>query len=485
MSEEVDSTVLARFVRAARHAAVERLLGRTGVEQSALDRRFARCATWSRLARELHAWRADRNEAARLRFAFRVGLRLRLDARHAMDRIEAMSGQSDASVAGRAASEADISAGLRSNDDPEVRRDLHRALAALGAARATPRRCARAAADRLALRLGFRSGYASLICDTAGLRCRPLRDAARATLAATRAPHFEERRYWWPAAAEPVPAEGVAFLLSRFAPDGGESGAALQDVLSFFIDLARQAGCRTDGLEIDCSERSGKAARPFAGPVSPPWRVVVSIRPVGTLRDVSELLHELGHGLAFAGIDPGRRWEHRLLWHDHVQETFAFLAASLMQEAAFVREALGCAPSDAAETARYARFCETHLIRRHAALSLLMLAGADRHPGFPARYSAFMERQTGIRHPPELAYEAMEPELMSCSYLAAWLASAQALVQLRRAFGARWWESDYAWAQLRACWRTGGGCPGTAFRQLTGGAPSNPRALVARCTGDL
>jgi hypothetical protein len=464
--------LLRRVVERRRRTAAAALLGEPCRAQGSGRGGAAACVGDAALAQDHRQWRGDGDLAARHRFGFRFGARLTLEN----DRC-----RPPAKAAAQPESEA--LAQLRTEPCAEARRSLIMGLRRQWGSASLRLAGCRARAERLAARVAG-TDYATLVCAQSGLERRSLQRSARSFLAATRDNHFDAMRRWWSAAGAPVAAADLAYLLAWRGPDGGQPQIDLQDLARLLTGLANRFGCRTEGIRIDDAERAGKSARPFAAPVDPPREVVVSVRPTGSFRDASELFHELGHGLAFAGIDPSQRWEFRLLWHDHVQETFAFIASSLLQNPDFVASALGASAADSAELADHARFCEVHLMRRHAALSLLVLGSVDRRAAFPVRYARFMEHHTGVEHPLERANADVEPELGSCSYFAAWLAAARAVQGLRRDFGAHWWEAQGAWARLRGAWRKGGGCSEESFARITAGSSRGAAALTAQALGN-
>ena len=91
-------------------------------------------------------------------------------------------------------------------------------------------------------------------------------------------------------------------------------------------------------------------------------------RAQGGLHDYQAFLHEAGHALHYAGLDPELPYTFRRLSRDHaLTEIYSFLLESITREPGWHTLHFGVTEEEDAERAEAARFLEVLLFRRYAA----------------------------------------------------------------------------------------------------------------------
>jgi hypothetical protein len=208
-------------------------------------------------------------------------------------------------------------------------------------------------------------------------------------------------------------------------------------------------------IEIDVEERAAKTPRAFCAPIRVPDEVKLVLQPYGGHDDWSTFLHELGHALHFAHIDPGQPLEFRRMGDNGVTEGWAMTFDHLMMVPAFLRRVAGI--SDPEAYLRLAAFRELAALRRYAA-KFAYERSLHREGPSPARAAEYVERlsaATRARAPEQLWLEDVDPHYYCIRYLRAWMFAGAVHAELRERFDEDWFLNPRSGAFLRELWSLG------------------------------
>ena len=213
------------------------------------------------------------------------------------------------------------------------------------------------------------------------------------------------------------------------------------------------------GIRLDLDDRPQKSPRACVIASDPPNVVHLITRAQGGLHDYQAFLHEAGHALHYASVDPRLPYTFRKLSRDHaLTEIYSYIVEAISREPAWHAEHFGLSDEEAAENAEATVFLEALLFRRYAAKLQFELAFWGRYRddgGTPAGYSERLTEATGIYYPAENYLSDMDSGFYSADYLRAWIRSAQLRQHLVREVGEDWWRSPVTWEKLRGLWREG------------------------------
>jgi hypothetical protein len=220
------------------------------------------------------------------------------------------------------------------------------------------------------------------------------------------------------------------------------------------LDLAA-----TTGIRLDLDDRPQKSPRACVIASDPPRVVHLITRAQGGLHDYQAFLHEAGHALHYASVDPSLPYTFRKISRDHaLTEIYSYIVEALSREPGWHAEHFGLSDAEAAENAEATVFLEALLFRRYAAklrFELDFWARFDEDGGSPAGYSELLTAATGIRYPAENYLSDMDSGFYSADYLRAWIRSAQLRRHLVDEVGEDWWRRPETGERLRALWREG------------------------------
>ncbi|MGZ8782330.1 MAG: hypothetical protein ACXWZB_02405 [Gaiellaceae bacterium] len=213
------------------------------------------------------------------------------------------------------------------------------------------------------------------------------------------------------------------------------------------------------GIRLDLDDRPQKSPRACVIASDPPNVVHLITRAQGGLHDYQALLHEAGHALHYASVDPELPYTFRKLSRDHaLTEIYSYIVEAISREPAWHAEHFGLSDEQAAENAEATVFLEALLFRRYAAKLRFELDFWDRYAedgGTAGGYSEGLTAATGIRYPAENFLSDMDSGFYSADYLRAWIRSAQLRQHLVREVGENWWRSPETGARLRELWSEG------------------------------
>jgi hypothetical protein len=220
------------------------------------------------------------------------------------------------------------------------------------------------------------------------------------------------------------------------------------------FDLAAQPNIR-----LDLDDRPQKSPRACVIPSDPPSVVHLITRAQGGLHDYQAFLHEAGHALHYAGVDPGLPYTFRTLARDHaLTEIYSYILEAISREPGWHAEYFGLSDEQAAENAEATTFLEAALYRRYTAKLQFELEFWGRFAddeGTPAGYQERLTAATGVRYRSDQYLSDMDSGFYSADYLRAWIRSAQLRAHLTSEVGEDWWRNPGTGELLRGLFAEG------------------------------
>jgi hypothetical protein len=189
-------------------------------------------------------------------------------------------------------------------------------------------------------------------------------------------------------------------------------------------------------------------------PSNPPDVVHLITRAQGGLSDYQAFMHEAGHALHYAGVDPRLPYTFRSVSRDHaLTEIYSYIFEAVTREPGWHALHFGLSDAQAEENAQATLFLEALLYRRYAAKLLYELgfwsAFAEERGTSERDYSTLLTAATGIRYDPRNYLSDMDSGFYSADYLRAWIRSAQLRVFLLGEVGDDWWRDRRSGEILR------------------------------------
>jgi hypothetical protein len=213
------------------------------------------------------------------------------------------------------------------------------------------------------------------------------------------------------------------------------------------------------GIRLDLEDRPQKSPRACVIASDPPELVHLITRAQGGLHDYAAFLHEAGHALHYAGIDPVLPYTFRKIARDHaLTEIYAYILEAIVREPGWHAEHFGLDDEEAVRNAEASVFLEALLFRRYTAKLAFELDFWSRfgeHGASREGYADRLRAATGFRYPTENAFADMDPGFYSADYLRAWIRSAQLRHVLVRDVGEDWWRRPETGELLRGLFREG------------------------------
>ncbi len=298
-----------------------------------------------------------------------------------------------------------------------------------------------------------------------GISLSELEAALRAAAEATTQSYTELRDHWFERLLGPeratLPTNAHVRWLRRLSPLEGTYSRerAVEVCVATVAALGFDLGA-IPNIRLDLEDRPQKSPRACVIPSDPPDVVHLITRAQGGLSDYEAFLHEAGHALHYAGVDPRLPYTFRAISRDHaLTEIYSYVVESVVREPGWHALHFGLSDAEAEENARGALFVEALLYRRYAAKLRYELgfwtAFADERGGSPRDYSELLTAATGIRYDPRGYLSDMDAGFYSADYLRAWIRSAQLRAHLRREVGADWWRSEGTGEILRGLFAEG------------------------------
>ena len=234
-------------------------------------------------------------------------------------------------------------------------------------------------------------------------------------------------------------------------------------------------------VRLDLEDRPQKSPRACVIASDPPTIVHLITRAQGGLHDYQAFLHEAGHALHYAGVDPSLDYTFRKISRDHaLTEIYSYIVEAITREPGWHEHYFG-----APENAEAPVFLEALLYRRYTAKLQFEL---EFWSGFPngaggGQYSKRLTDATGIRYRPDAFLSDMDAGFYSADYLRAWIRSSQLRTYLVREIGEDWWRNAKTGDHLRELWREGTKPSSEEIAARMGFAPLDTGPLVAELGG--
>jgi hypothetical protein len=214
----------------------------------------------------------------------------------------------------------------------------------------------------------------------------------------------------------------------------------LETLLAMGFDMAANPN-----IKLDLDDRPQKSPRACVMASDPPRIVHLITRAQGGLHDYQAFLHEAGHALHFAGVDPSLPIAFRRLARDNaLTEIYSYIVEAISREPEWHARYFGLSDEQAAQNAEATTFLEAVLFRRYEAKLRFELAFWTRFPesgGSPEGYEELLTAATGVRYRSSAYLSDMDAGFYSADYLRAWIRSAQLRRYLIDTIGPDWWHN--------------------------------------------
>jgi len=213
-------------------------------------------------------------------------------------------------------------------------------------------------------------------------------------------------------------------------------------------------------IRLDLDDRPQKSPRACVIPSDPPSVVHLITRAQGGLHDYQAFLHEAGHALHYAGVDPNLPYTFRNISRDHaLTEIYSYILEAITREPEWHAHYFGLSDEEAAGNAEATTFLEAVLFRRYTAKLQFELDFWARFNedggGGPEGYEERLTEATGVRYRADAYLADMDGGFYSADYLRAWIRSAQLRDYLVREMGENWWRNAETGDRLRALFAEG------------------------------
>ena len=276
---------------------------------------------------------------------------------------------------------------------------------------------------------------------------------------ATTAPWERMRVHWFDALLGPqrdeVPSNAHVHYLRRLSPL--ESTYTKERAVEICLATTLSLGfdmLAIPNIRLDLEDRPQKSPRACVIPSNPPEVVHLITRAQGGLSDYQAFMHEAGHALHYAGVDPRLPYTFRSISRDHaLTEIYSYIFEAVTREPGWHALHFGLSDGQAEENAQATVFLEALLYRRYTAklrYELGFWSAFDDERGRSERdYSTLLTEATGIRYDPRNYLSDMDSGFYSADYLRAWIRSAQLRMVLLREVGDDWWRNERTGEILR------------------------------------
>jgi hypothetical protein len=247
------------------------------------------------------------------------------------------------------------------------------------------------------------------------------------------------------------------------------------------FDLAADSNIR-----LDLDDRPQKSPRACVIASDPPRVVHLITRAQGGLHDYQAFMHEAGHALHYAGVDPNLPYTFRRLSRDHaLTEIYSYICEAITREPAWHAEHFGLSDEVASTNAEATIFLEALLFRRYTAklqFELDFWSNFDQAGLQSDDYSQRLTAATGIHYPSDGHLADMDPGFYSADYLRAWIRHAQLRNYLFDEVGEDWWRSPRTGELLRDLFAEGTRPSSEEIATRLGFDPYDTAPLVAELT---
>ncbi len=304
----------------------------------------------------------------------------------------------------------------------------------------------------LAVELGYRD-YVELVAVTRGWDPDALGVSVRQVLVASETGYFASMRR---AMAEIGIEQGDGTLADAWHVlrgngwDGWFPARSMVAVLeSTFSGLGMQL--RTAGTTLDVEPRPGKESRAFCSVIRAPGDVRLVVNPHGGWEDYRTGLHEAGHLVHFAGVDPALPPWARLLGDASVTEGYAMAFDALTGEPDWLATQLGMRDEETRAFCDFMALTGLHRIRRLGAMHLSELSLYRGGPDavHRATFAGTYGLLTGVQVPEALYLAFVDDAMYRGSYLRAMMLGGAVDDAMAQRHGPGWWRTDAAGGELR------------------------------------
>jgi len=212
-------------------------------------------------------------------------------------------------------------------------------------------------------------------------------------------------------------------------------------------------------IKLDLDDRPQKSPRACVIASDPPRVVHLITRAMGGIHDYAAFLHEAGHALHYAGVDPRLPLAFRRLSRDHgLTEIYSYICEAIVREPEWHARYFGLSDEEAAQNAEACVFLEAVLFRRYEAKLRFELAFWTRFPeagGTPDGYEDWLTAATGVHYRSDAYLSDMDSGFYSADYSRAWVRSAQLRRYLIDTVGDDWWRNSATGELLTGFFREG------------------------------
>jgi hypothetical protein len=257
-----------------------------------------------------------------------------------------------------------------------------------------------------------------------------------------------------------VPSSYHVAYLRRLSPL--ESTYTKDRAVEVCMDTVKRLGFDLEhepNIRLDLDDRPQKSPRACVIPSDPPSVVHLITRAQGGLHDYQAFLHEAGHALHYAGVDPSLPYTFRNISRDHaLTEIYSYIFEAITREPEWHAHYFGLSDEEAARNAEATSFLEAVLFRRYTAklqFELDFWSRFNEDGGGPDGYEERLTEATGVRYRADAYLADMDGGFYSADYLRAWIRSAQLRDYLVREIGEDWWRTAETGDRLRALFLEG------------------------------
>ena len=241
-------------------------------------------------------------------------------------------------------------------------------------------------------------------------------------------------------------------------------------------------------IRLDLEDRPQKNPRACVIASDPPEVVHLITRAQGGIADYQAFMHEAGHALHYAGVDPRLPYTFRRISRDHaLTEIYSYIFEAVTREPGWHALHFGLSDAEAEENAEATLFLEALLYRRYTAKLRYELgfwgSFAEEGGRSPRDYAERLTTATGIRYDPRGYISDMDAGFYSADYLRAWIRAAQLRAYLIREVGEDWWRSEATGEILRALFAEGTRPTSEEIAARIGFDPLDTGPLVADLSG--
>ena len=158
-------------------------------------------------------------------------------------------------------------------------------------------------------------------------------------------------------------------------------------------------------------------------------------------------LHELGHALHFAYMQPDLAFEYRWLGDNSITEGYAMLFDHRMQDSGWLARYTELSATNLPAFMRSIGFEELHFLRRYCAkliYELELYGGATSWESLPDVYVERLTAATTFRYDRADAFVDVDPRFYAARYLRAWQLQALINETLVERYDVDWWRNPRA-----------------------------------------